>query len=241
MFGRNRVDLEECGSTNDEAARLARAGAEHGTIVVARAQTAGRGRDGRVWQSPPGSGLYFSIVLRPALAISDVPPLTLAIGIATCDACRDHGAPAVLKWPNDLLVGRAKLGGILVETQSQAGKLDAVIAGVGVNLSGDLPPELHAATIAGSSGRAVDREAYLASLLTSLRRWVDRYVAAGLPAIVPAWRDRMAHGLTARATIDGAPVIGECAGLADDGALLLRAPDTGAVHRIRSGDVAVLR
>jgi len=105
-LGAHRVDLVDCGSTNDEAARLARAGASHGTVVVAEAQRAGRGREGRAWASPRGVGLYLSAVLRPPLPLVDVPPMTLAIGIACCDAARPYAPAVVLKWPNDLLVGR---------------------------------------------------------------------------------------------------------------------------------------
>jgi len=238
-LGRRRIDLVECGSTNDEAARLARAGAGHGTIVIAARQHAGRGRDGRTWSSPPG-GLYLSAVLRPALALADVPPLTLAIGVAVCDAARAAGAAAAaLKWPNDVLVRGQKLAGVLVEAQSQGGRLDAVIAGIGVNLAAQ-PDDPRAITLADASGAPVARDAFVATLLAEVERWIDRYVAGGLDAIIPAWHDRMAPGLAARATIDGAALVGEVAGLDRDGALLLRDP-AGRLHRVRSGDVEVVR
>lgn len=239
-LGGRRVDLASCGSTNDEAARLARAGAPHGTVVLAEAQDAGRGRDGRVWASPPG-GLYLSAVLRPPLPLAHVPPLTLAIGVGLCDAVRAAGAAtAALKWPNDLLVEGHKLAGVLVEAQSQGGRLDAVIVGIGVNLRGALPAELGAITLEQAAGGAVDREAFIATLFAHLEQWIDRYVATGLPAIVPAWQARMAPGLAARATLGGAPVVGRVAGLAPDGALLLE-DDAGHVHQVRSGDVEVIR
>ena len=238
-LGGQRIDLDECGSTNDEAARLARAGARHGTIVIAAAQRAGRGRDGHAWVSPRG-GLYLSAVLRPPLPLPAVPPMTLAVGIGLCDAARAAGAPAVLKWPNDLLVDGKKLAGVLVEAQSQGGKLDAVILGIGVNLEGGLPRELGAIALDEAAGAPVPREAFVTSLLAHLELWIDRYVAVGLGAVVPAWQDRMAVGLAARATVDGAPVAGHVAGLAADGALLLR-DDAGCVHSVRSGDVEVIR
>jgi BirA family biotin operon repressor/biotin-[acetyl-CoA-carboxylase] ligase len=231
-LGQRRIDLIECGSTNDEAAALARAGASHGTIVIAERQTAGRGRDGRTWQSPAG-GLYLSAVLRPALGPADVPPLTLAIGVAACDAARDVGAHAELKWPNDLYVGDKKLAGILVEAQSHGTRLEAVIVGIGVNLATtpELAPDARGATAIGK----VDREHFIARLLARLEHWIDRYVAGGVAAIVPAWRDRMMHDLVLRA----GELVGALAGIDDDGALLVR-DDHGRVHRIRSGDVAVL-
>ncbi|MBL0220496.1 MAG: biotin--[acetyl-CoA-carboxylase] ligase [Myxococcales bacterium] len=240
-LGCQRIDLAECASTNDEAGRLARAGARHGTIVVANAQTAGRGRDGRTWQSPPGMGLYLSAILRPPLPLSDVPPMTLAIGIGLCDAARATGAAVTLKWPNDLLVDGKKLAGVLVESQSQGGKLEAVVIGIGVNITGRLPAEVAASavTLEDAADSEIDREAFIAAVLAQVEHWVDRYVAMGLEEIIPAWQDRMALGLRARATIDGTLLTGIVSGLDDDGALLLLGDD-GALHRVRSGDVAIV-
>ena len=241
-LGNQRIDLVECGSTNDEAGRLARAGARHGTIVIAESQRAGRGRDGRAWQSPPGMGLYLSAVLRPPLPLVDVPPMTLAIGIGLCDAARAAGASAALKWPNDLLVDGRKLAGVLVEAQSQGTRLEAVVIGIGVNICGDLPDEVAAiATSLEQSAHAViDREAFIATLLAYVEHWIDRYVAMGLEEIIPAWQERMVVGLAARATIDGAKLDGTVFGLDDDGALLLRDGD-GTLHRVRTGDVEVIK
>jgi BirA family biotin operon repressor/biotin-[acetyl-CoA-carboxylase] ligase len=239
-LGALRIDLPECGSTNDEAARVARAGARHGTIVIAEVQRAGRGRDGRAWASPRG-GLYLSAVVRPPLPLADVPPMTLAIGIGVCEAARAAGAPAVLKWPNDVLVAGKKLAGVLVEAQSQGSRLEAAIVGIGVNLEGPVDPSIADRAVAlAEVGSYRDRDAFVASLLSHVEHWIDRYIAVGLPDIVDAWQQRMAVGLAARATIDGAPLVGLVAGLDLDGALLLR-DDTGRVHRVRSGDVEVVR
>jgi BirA family transcriptional regulator, biotin operon repressor / biotin---[acetyl-CoA-carboxylase] ligase len=241
-LGARRIDLDVCASTSDEAARLARAGAEHGTVITAREQTAGRGRQGRSWHSAPDSGLYLSAVLRLPLAPAQVPGLTLAIGVAVCDAARRAGAPAGLKWPNDVVVrgpdGPRKLGGILSETTSVAGRIDAVIVGIGVNLRDPgFPPELAArATSLAAEGAAADREAFVAHLLDDLETWIDRYVAAGVAAVVPAWQARCEPAARVRATVDGAAVVGAMDGLDADGALRLR-DDAGRVHRVIAGDV----
>ncbi len=153
---------------------------------------------------------------------------------------RAQGVAAALKWPNDVLVARQKLAGVLVETQSQGGRLDAVIVGIGVNLTGTLPPALAATSIEAARGEPVDREWFISELLAQVETWVDRYIAGGLPAIAAAWRERMAPDLAARATIAGAPITGTCAGLDADGALLLR-DARGELHRVRSGDVEVIR
>ncbi|HET7504155.1 MAG TPA: biotin--[acetyl-CoA-carboxylase] ligase [Kofleriaceae bacterium] len=241
-LGSHRIELDECDSTNDEAAQLARAGARSGTIVIARAQRAGRGRAGRSWASPRDMGLYLSAVIRPPLSLASVPPLTLAIGVGVCDAARAAGAPAALKWPNDAFVHGRKLAGVLVEAQSQGDRLEAIIVGIGVNLTGALPPEVAdtAITLADAVGAPVDRAAFVEQLLAHVERWIDRYTASGLAAIVPEWRARMATGLRGRARIDGADVTGEIAALDDDGALVLR-DDRGRLHRVRSGDVEVMR
>nr|MDQ3365874.1 biotin--[acetyl-CoA-carboxylase] ligase [Myxococcota bacterium] len=204
---------------------------------------------------PPGAGLYLSAVVRPPLPLAMVPAMTLAIGVGLCDAIRTFGAHAVLKWPNDALVDGRKLAGVLVEAHSQGSRLDAVIVGIGVNLTTavlaagqgsahDALPD-HAITLEEAAGRPVDRESFLDAVLVSVERWIDRYVAIGLPVVIPAWHERMAPRLVARASLvdeagTRAQLVGEVAGLDGDGALLLR-DGTGQLHRVRSGDVEVLR
>jgi BirA family biotin operon repressor/biotin-[acetyl-CoA-carboxylase] ligase len=248
-LGSQRVDLEECGSTNDEAARMARSGARHGTVVIAQAQRAGRGREGRAWASPRGRGLYLSAVIRPPLPLSDVPPMTLAIGIGVCDAIRATGAAAFLKWPNDVLVldGGAlkKVAGVLVESQSQGGRLESVVVGIGANLGafeeGELPPDVdaRATSLEAAVGAPIDREAFIATLLAHVEHWVDHYSAVGLEEVVSTWTQRMAPGLRARASVDRMPVEGEMIGLAEDGAVLIR-DDQSEIHCVRSGDVETI-
>lgn len=239
-LGGTRFALDVCGSTNDEAARLARAGASHGTVVVARAQTAGRGRDGRPWASPTDSGLYVSIVVRPPLPLASVPPMTLAIGVGVCDAVRPLVPSARLKWPNDLLVGDRKLAGVLVESQSQGGKLDAVIVGIGINLQGPFAPEL--AGIATSlademmPGAAITPGELLDAVCVHVEQWIDRYVAGGMEAIAPAWQARMAPNLVARTQA----ATGMMVGIDHDGALLVR-DGRGVVHRALAGEVEIMR
>ena len=250
-LGSHRIDLLDCGSTNDEAARLARAGARHGTVVTAETQRAGRGRDGRAWQSPAGMGLYLSAVVRPPLPLADVPPMTLAIGVGLCDAVRSFGADAELKWPNDLLVRGKKLAGVLVEAQSQGTRLEAVIVGIGVNIAGEIPVEVaeRAITLEEAAGTKIDKQRFTQTLLEHVEHWIDRYVANGLVAINSAWEERMAKRLMARAHIAreeasrgssqmNVVIEGEVCGLDGDGALLLRDED-GTLHRVRSGDVEV--
>ncbi|HVK85015.1 MAG TPA: biotin--[acetyl-CoA-carboxylase] ligase [Kofleriaceae bacterium] len=157
---------------------------------------------------------------------------------------RAVGVPAELKWPNDALVGGRKLAGVLLEAQSQGAKLESVVVGIGVNvraLGPEAPAEIAARAISleEAAGTAIDREAFIGTLLAHVEQWIDRYVASGVEAIIPAWTQRMARGLVARAIIDGEPQLGELAGLDGDGALLVR-DDAGAMHRVRSGDVELV-
>jgi BirA family transcriptional regulator, biotin operon repressor / biotin---[acetyl-CoA-carboxylase] ligase len=241
-IGVHRIDLDECGSTNDEAARLARAGARHGTVVTARTQTSGRGRAGRTWASPPGGNLYVSVILRPTLPLRDVPAMTLAIGVAVCEVARSFGTAAVLKWPNDILIGRRKVAGILVESQSRGDRLDVVIAGIGINLSTLPDPETapSATSLDQELDAPIDRETFLARLLQSLEHWVDRYVACGLPGVIPSWTALMDPDVSAQTRIAGELVVGRIEGLDDSGALLFR-DGRGVLHSVIAGEVETMR
>jgi BirA family biotin operon repressor/biotin-[acetyl-CoA-carboxylase] ligase len=244
-LGCHRIDLESCGSTNDEAARLARAGAPGGTVVTAETQTAGRGRAGRTWESPPGTGVYLSCVLRLPLAARDVPALTLAVGVAACEAARAFGAPCRLKWPNDLVVrepaedGGAlrKLGGVLIETTSAGARIEAIVVGIGMNLA--RPSEPRAASLSDHLAPGApppDRDAVIARLCAELEPWIDRYVAGGVAAISTAWEARADLAARVRAVVGGAELAGTAAGVDADGALRL-IDDDGREHRVTAGDV----
>jgi BirA family transcriptional regulator, biotin operon repressor / biotin---[acetyl-CoA-carboxylase] ligase len=134
-WGRPLRVFAEVGSTQDEALEWARSGAPEGALVVADRQTAGRGRAGRPWLSPPGRSLYLSLVLRPGRQI--VPGvLTTAVGLAAAEAIEElHGLPTRLKWPNDVVVEGRKIAGVLVETVVSGGEMTAAAAGVGINVS----------------------------------------------------------------------------------------------------------
>jgi BirA family biotin operon repressor/biotin-[acetyl-CoA-carboxylase] ligase len=219
-LGRPRLHLRETSSTNDRARALAAAGAPHGALVTAGAQSAGRGRQGRTWAAPPGRALLMSLLLR------DYDPLLpLRAGLAVADLA---GADALVKWPNDVLLGGRKLAGILVEARPQGGW---AVLGVGVNVAVDvaeLPPELRerAATL----GRAPDAlEETLRELLDHLERRLAEPAGDCLAALRArdALRDR---------PIRWAGGEGTGAGIDDSGALLVRLPD-GTVRTLDAGEV----
>jgi BirA family biotin operon repressor/biotin-[acetyl-CoA-carboxylase] ligase len=234
-LGSERIELDVCESTNDIALHHAKEGAAHGTIVTADAQTAGRGRLGRTWSSPPGTNIYLSAIVRAPRPVAELAPMTLAIGIGVVDAVRAAGvANAALKWPNDVVVpfgrGAKKLAGILCEVAGEG----CVVAGIGVNVN-EAPAE-RATSIAEVRGAAIDRAAFLESLLRTLEPWIDRFISGGVPAISTAWEQRMATELALRIERDG--VTGTAIGLDRDGALKLRDAN-GVIHRIHAGDVAI--
>jgi BirA family biotin operon repressor/biotin-[acetyl-CoA-carboxylase] ligase len=247
-LGNERVELDECDSTNDHAAELAARGAPHGTVVIARAQRAGRGRLGRAWYSPPGENLYLSCVLRPRCAPARVPPITLAAGLGVVDAITAAGASAVLDWPNDVMVDRRKLAGILTEMNTRGQRVEHVVTGIGVNLTTErFPP--HLADIATSlrlAGVEVEPGAFVAELLTGLERWFDRFFAGGVAAIAPAWMERAGlraghQGKRVRATSHGIDEIqGRVAGIDGTGRLHI-VDDEGRSHWVVAGDVTAMQ
>jgi BirA family biotin operon repressor/biotin-[acetyl-CoA-carboxylase] ligase len=253
-------------STNDVAARLADRGAPDGTTVVAELQTAGRGRLGRTWYSPPGAGLYVSVVLRPEIgpgSISDpgigpgpipdvagpatsgrdrssLPLVTLAAGVALAEAVRrcTH-LPVEIKWPNDLVVGRRKLAGILTEA-SGSGGIDYLILGFGINLRpAAYPPGLadRATSIEVELGRAVERGRLLAECLASLAAWNDALRAGKAERMLERWQSLAPSSRGAR--VEWAAQAGIASGVTEgidrDGGLLVRTDDR--LERIIAGEV----
>lgn len=177
-------------STNDIAQRYAQHGAPEGRVVIADAQTAGRGRRGRTWASPPGAGLYVSIVLRPAGAVASL--LTLAAGVAIADGLKaSTGLQPVLKWPNDVWIGQRKLGGILAEAGSSPRGVDYVVLGFGINvLRASYPPDVAARAISLEEelGRPVDRGLVLAECLVELSARYEQLRLGQSAGVLAAWR-----------------------------------------------------
>ena len=230
-------------STNDLALALAANGAAEGTSVLADMQRAGRGRRGRTWFSPPGAGLYLSVITRPGEG-SSLSLITLAAGVAAAHAiATTTRLPIELKWPNDLVIGRPwrKLGGILCESAGAGSRVDAVVIGIGVNL-GHLayPPDVadRATSIEAELGRPVSRGVIAVAVLAALREAVGHLRAGDRAWITAAWRG------FGRAGLDGAPVHWQEGGVLQrglardldvDGALLVERQ--GRVDRLVAGEV----
>jgi BirA family biotin operon repressor/biotin-[acetyl-CoA-carboxylase] ligase len=242
-LGRAWRHLATCRSTNDEAAAWARAGAPTGAVLVASAQSGGRGRLGRRWHSPPDENLYFSAVLRPPVAPEDAPPLTLAVGVAVAEAISGCGILPQLKWPNDVLLDGKKVAGILCEMSCQGAHLERVVVGVGVNVDAPgFPDELarSATSLRLARGDApVDGAGFTAALCRHLEDWHDRWLADGAGAVVRAWKSRaLPFGRRVHVTAGNEAWDGVTEDLDDDGALLLRT-DGGERVRVTAGELSL--
>jgi BirA family biotin operon repressor/biotin-[acetyl-CoA-carboxylase] ligase len=240
-----RVELHETiGSTQERARELARSGVPHGTLVVAKVQTGGRGRRGRVWLSPEG-GIWMSLVLRPGLPPSLAARITPAAAVAVAKALWELGVEARIKWPNDLLVGdppECKVCGILAEVGTDPGGADFVVLGIGLNADFD-PRELtirdrDVATIRSELGHDVDLGVLLRALLEHLERELARIEEFG--SILDDWRRfDCTLGFQVRVRRSGELLEGRAVDLSPEGALLLRT--SSGMEELFEGEVEHLR
>lgn len=245
------------GSTSDDAKALARAGAPHGTLVVADEQTNGRGRSGSAWFSPPGANLYMSIVIvpsppsRPPASFALVVGVQIALAIDPLLGCDPLGVDRIgsdrlgsdrrakIKWPNDIHVRGRKISGVLVEAITRGGETTSLIVGAGVNVSTTTfpePLEPIATSLAREGASLVDRRALAASIAArTLAAW-ERYQRDGLPPFMDELRSRDALS-GRRVRIEG--IEGVACAVADDGRLEIR-DDAGERHSVVSGHVEIV-
>jgi len=241
IFREQIVWYADATSTNDLAATMAERGVAEGRVVVANAQSAGRGRQGRTWVSPPGAGLYMSAVLRPHERA--LPLLTIAAGVAVAEGIQAAtGLAADVKWPNDVYVHGRKVAGILAEASSSnaAGAIQHVILGAGINvMPAAFPPEVagRATSLEAELGRPVDRGLLLTEYLCSLASRFDDLQSGRPAAVVGAWRARAASMLGRRVQWEGAGATrkGVALDIDDTGALVVRTA-AGPV-RVTAGEV----
>ncbi len=249
----------QLGSTNREAASLAQAGVEHGTLVLADTQTEGRGRLSRHWFSPPGINLYCSIVLRmpiPNDRLADwLSWLPLITALAAAEAIESVAGIAItVKWPNDLLIGERKIGGILCESGSGSSTGPFQIIGIGLNVNGprnELPADLAdiATTIFEETRQETDRNRLISKLLLELEQCLEAYAARGASTISLAYQQRCSTiGRTVKAVqAEGAEFVGLAASIGSDGSLTViqRPPPSDGrppeVRQIRVADIIHLR
>jgi BirA family biotin operon repressor/biotin-[acetyl-CoA-carboxylase] ligase len=234
--------FETLPSTNDLAKELGAKNAPEGTLVVAEAQSAGRGRLGREWISPLGAGLYASLLLRPPLPPTEMPQITLTVAVAAARAIRRAtGMTPGIKWPNDLLLGGQKVGGILTEMETESDQIRYLVVGLGLNVNnGEFPEELRAmaTSLALKAGRHFSRLELLRCWLEEFESLYERFLAREFAGILEAWK-HFTVTLGRKVTIRQGPLIisGQALEVAPDGSLLIQT-DGGEMVRVTSGEIA---
>jgi BirA family biotin operon repressor/biotin-[acetyl-CoA-carboxylase] ligase len=244
LFGREKIDhYTETGSTNVRARALAHEGAAEGTVVVAEAQTQGRGRLGRTWFSPAGCGIYVSVILRPRVQPHEAPQLTLLTAVAMAETLRELAdLPFTIKWPNDILVNGKKISGILTEMSLEMDRIDYVIVGVGLNVNTPveaMAEEIHeiATSLSILTGKSYSRVEILRNFLKKLEDDYALFQDRQFERIRNRWKE-LSGIIGRRVKIENLdrPYEGEVVDLDQDGFLVLKAAD-GTLQRIVAGDV----
>jgi len=235
---------EQVDSTNAALGQLLKEGATEGTVVVADAQTAGKGRVGKPWISPPGMNLHLSVLLKPAIPTTDAHFYTLIGSLAVADALAFYEVTAQVKWPNDVLVDDKKIAGVLAELQAVNGRVDSLILGIGinVNVSRNSIDHFYGAAAAGATsvlealGHTIDRNALAARVLENLERRHFQFLAHGKESVIAEWQRRSFLGRRVTIQEGGIRVEGIALNLDAEGCLVVTLDDGSTVH-VRAGEV----
>lgn len=232
-------------STNNRARILAEEGAPEGILVISEEQTAGRGRMGRSWISPPGTGIWMSVLLRPTISSSRAALITPLVAVALNRSIREvTGLPSGIKWPNDILIKGGKAAGILTEIYLEQESIQYIIVGIGINVNTDyFPKEIReeATSLSLSSGHPISRLKILIAVLLELeRQYLDFTVKGNFDTILSDYR-RMSVTIGERVNIVGRKGMGKAVALdiAENGGLLIE-NDDGTIEEIISGEVQLL-
>ena len=247
VVGRDIRVFQETISTNDLVEKLAHDGVKEGVVVFAEAQTQGRGRLGRKWISPPGKGLWFSVLLRPDCRPQESTRLTVAAATALARAVESQtGLAPEIKWPNDLLIAGRKAAGILTELSAELDHVKHVILGIGVDVNltaRDFPADLRktATSLRLESGETVDRAELATAILRELDRDYAQVCRGQFEAVADEWERRCTTvGRDVVIQLGDRQIIGRAESLDADGALLLRTQH-GHLERVTGGDVRLER
>ena len=257
FIGSNLHLFDELVSTNITAHEMALSGVPEGTVIIADSQSEGRGRRGRPWFSPPGDNIYTSVILHPPLAPEKAPQLTLLAAVALADTISFFlseagqtvsGLKAKIKWPNDILIGGKKCAGILTEMKADAGEVQYVVLGVGINVNLDpqqLPEEISAiaTSLSSATGQDFRRGPIIQTLYRNMENCYKRYLSEGFPFIRERWNNLSAmNGQSVRAASpsnkNSAYEEGLALGINDRGALEMRQKD-GRIIEISAGEITL--
>ena len=242
--GQNLLYYSETDSTNTRAKRLGEDGAPHGTLAVAEQQNAGKGRRGRVWTSPPGTSIYMSILLRPKFGPDKAPMLTLVMACAVARALKEHeDILPKIKWPNDLVLNKKKICGILTEMSAEVDYINHVVIGVGINVNiSSFPEELagKATSLCLECGEQFRRAPLIAKVAEEFERCYEKFEMAGdLSPFLEEYNDILVNRDREVSIVEaGCERSGRALGINNVGELLVEYPD-GTVEAVFSGEVSV--
>ncbi|MFH1093278.1 MAG: biotin--[acetyl-CoA-carboxylase] ligase [Candidatus Omnitrophota bacterium] len=243
IFGKRIFSYVSTTSTNDVAYMLAKQSMQEGALILSEKQTKGRGRMGRQWSSPSGGGLYFSLILRPKITPSEAGKITLMASICIAKILRDSfGLEAVIKWPNDVYVGRDKICGILTEMNAEQDGINFIILGIGINLNTDINKlPKGAASLKSKTKQQINRIHFLQKLLCELERYYFKIKNSEFEDIITQWRDlSITLGRRIKVKWRSNLIEGQAMDIDSSGALIVR-DDFGFSHHILSGDVTLIK
>lgn len=242
-IGREMLHFDSIDSTNLAARARAQEGCKEGLVVTAEEQTAGKGRLGRRWTSPKSSSITFSVVLRPAIKPSEASGITLVMGMAVCRAIkRFTTGEAGIKWPNDIILNRKKICGILTEMSGEIDAVNFIIVGAGINVNaGEFPGEIKdiATSMLIETGKITSRKEILASILKEFEKLYDSFKERGLSSMIDEYKSlsvTLGNQVKVLSSVDSFE--GKAVDITDDGLLVVRL-ENGAERKVISGDVSV--
>jgi len=248
LLGKEIISYKKIGSTNDIAYELAEKGLKEGTVIFAEEQTKGKGRQGRLWASPPKGGIYMSCILRPRIAPNEIPKITLLAAVAVARSIRQGtGLNAMIKWPNDILIGDRKVCGILTEMKAEQDRVIFVIIGIGINVN---TPTRHLPKGASSLReelRHINKEAEVSRIeltkiiLETLEAEYFRLARSGFKPIIDEWKEMSSMlGSRVKIILQNRTIEGQAHDIDPDGSFVVRL-ESGMLERVSSGDVVVLK
>ena len=236
--------LEETDSTNTDCKKLAEQGAKHGLLCTADTQIAGRGRRGRAWESPKGTSVSMTLLLRPEIKPNQAPQLTLVMALAVARAIsRISGETCSIKWPNDILMKDKKICGILTEMSAEMDYVHYVVIGCGINVNQDMiPEELEkiATSIKIETGKSYQRSELIAEILSNFEQLYQQFlIHADLSLFIEEYNRYLVNqGRRVRVLDPKAEFEGEALGISPNGELLVRT-ETGETVEVYAGEVSV--
>jgi len=238
IIGKNIFYFKNLSSTNEFARKMVQKGAKEGTVIIAEEQTEGRGRKGRKWFSPPG-GLWFSIILYPSLPPEKGGLLMMASSVSIVDSLADIGINAGIKWPNDILIGKKKVCGILMEMEASLNKINFAIVGIGINVYNKLHPSLeNASTLQKFINKKISRISLIKSILEKFDENYQKLLEGDYESIGKKWISlSLTIGKELEIKEGNIEIKGKAIGIDENGFLLVKGREK--IHRIMSGDVII--